>query len=59
MSLFVGKDLAYELCDILRTESALDIIVSNLASTNRELMKVSARLLEQSLTTSNRYVCLF
>ncbi|BFZ18626.1 hypothetical protein BsWGS_21665 [Bradybaena similaris] len=49
-----GKDLAYELCDILRTESALDIIVSNLASTNRELMKVSARLLEQSLTTSNR-----
>ncbi|KAH9525801.1 hypothetical protein Btru_002393 [Bulinus truncatus] len=49
-----GKDLAYELCDILRTESALDIIVNNLASTNRELMKVSARLLEQSLTTSNR-----
>ncbi|GFR69173.1 sterile alpha and TIR motif-containing protein 1 [Elysia marginata] len=49
-----GKDLAYELCDILRTESALDIIVSNLASPNRELMKVSARLLEQSLTTSNR-----
>ncbi|XP_059144255.1 NAD(+) hydrolase SARM1-like isoform X3 [Physella acuta] len=49
-----GKDLAYELCDILRTESALDIIVSNLASSNRELMKASARLLEQSLTTSNR-----
>ncbi|KAK0047671.1 sterile alpha and TIR motif-containing protein 1-like isoform X1 [Biomphalaria pfeifferi] len=49
-----GKDLAYELCDILRTESALDIIVNNLASSNRDLMKVSARLLEQSLTTSNR-----
>lgn len=49
-----GKDLAYELCDILRTDSALDIIVNNLASSNRELMKVSARLLEQSLTTSNR-----
>ncbi|XP_012940317.1 NAD(+) hydrolase sarm1 [Aplysia californica] len=49
-----GKDLAYELCDILRTESALDIIVGNLASCNRDLMKVSARLLEQSLTTTNR-----
>ncbi|KAL8580973.1 hypothetical protein ACOMHN_017539 [Nucella lapillus] len=49
-----GKDLAYSLCDILRTEKALDIIVNNLTSTNRDLLKASARLLEQSLTTDNR-----
>ena len=49
-----GKDLAYSLCDILRTEKALDIIISNLTSSNRELLKASARLLEQTLTTHNR-----
>ncbi|XP_076434766.1 LOW QUALITY PROTEIN: NAD(+) hydrolase SARM1-like [Babylonia areolata] len=49
-----GKDLAYSLCDILRTERALDIIVNNLTSANRDLLKASARLLEQSLTTHNR-----
>ncbi|XP_025090144.1 sterile alpha and TIR motif-containing protein 1-like isoform X2 [Pomacea canaliculata] len=49
-----GKDLAYSLCDILRTEKALDIIISNLSTTNRDLLKASARLLEQSLTTHNR-----
>ena len=51
-----GKDLAYELCDILRQDSALDIMLANLTSQNRELMKASARLLEQSLTTTNRWV---
>ncbi|KAK7471647.1 hypothetical protein BaRGS_00035694, partial [Batillaria attramentaria] len=49
-----GKDLAYSLCDILRTEKALDILVGNLTTTNRDLLKASARLLEQSLTTHNR-----
>lgn len=49
-----GKDLAYSLCDILRTEKALDIMINNLTTTNRDLLKASARLLEQSLTTHNR-----
>ena len=49
-----GKDLAYSLCDILRTEKALDIIINNLTSSNRELLKASVRLLEQTLTTHNR-----
>ncbi len=49
-----GRDLAYGLCDILRTERALDIIVNNCASSNKELLTASAFLLEQVLTTGNR-----
>ncbi|XP_046581452.1 LOW QUALITY PROTEIN: NAD(+) hydrolase SARM1-like [Haliotis rubra] len=49
-----GRDLAYGLCDILRTERALDIIVNNCASSNKELRTASAYLLEQVLTTGNR-----
>jgi hypothetical protein len=50
----VFQDLAYSLCDILWAEKAVDILISNLTTTNRDLLKASARLLEQSLTTHNR-----
>ena len=49
-----GRDLAYSLCDIIRYEKAFDIIINNCASSNRDLLKVSAHLLEQTLTTENR-----
>ncbi|XP_041349347.1 NAD(+) hydrolase SARM1-like [Gigantopelta aegis] len=49
-----GRDLAYSLCDIIRNEKAFDIIINNCASSNRDLLKVSANLLEQTLTTENR-----
>ena len=49
-----GRDLAYSLCDVLRTERALEIVVKNCASPNTELMKCSAKLLEKVLTTGNR-----
>ncbi|XP_056022492.1 NAD(+) hydrolase sarm1-like isoform X2 [Ostrea edulis] len=49
-----GRDLAYGLCDILRNEKALDIIVKNCASQSSDLMKASAKLLDKILTTGNR-----
>ncbi|KAK3085111.1 hypothetical protein FSP39_024537 [Pinctada imbricata] len=49
-----GRDLAYSLCDVLKNEKALEIIVKNCASANSDLMKCSAKLLERVLTTSNR-----
>ncbi|XP_061163443.1 NAD(+) hydrolase sarm1-like isoform X2 [Saccostrea echinata] len=49
-----GRDLAYGLCDILRNEKALDIIVKNCASPSNDLMKASAKLLDKILTTGNR-----
>ncbi|KAJ8312455.1 hypothetical protein KUTeg_009828 [Tegillarca granosa] len=49
-----GRDLAYGLCDVLRNEKALDIIVKNCASPSKDLMRSSARLLEKIMTTRNR-----
>lgn len=49
-----GRDLAYGLCDALRLEGVLDLVVKNCGSSNRDLMKASAALLEQSLSTKNR-----
>ncbi|XP_078335172.1 NAD(+) hydrolase SARM1-like isoform X1 [Crassostrea virginica] len=49
-----GRDLAYGLCDILRNEKALDIIVKNCAAQSSDLMRASAKLLDKVLTTGNR-----
>ncbi|KAL8569857.1 hypothetical protein ACOMHN_038550 [Nucella lapillus] len=49
-----GRELAYGLCDILRTDSALDLVMANLNSPNRAVLRASARLLEQCLSTPNR-----
>ncbi|ESO95392.1 hypothetical protein LOTGIDRAFT_215051 [Lottia gigantea] len=49
-----GREVAYGLCDILRDDHALDIIVNYCASPNKELLQASAVLLEQTLTTGNR-----
>ncbi|XP_071178832.1 NAD(+) hydrolase sarm1-like [Mytilus edulis] len=49
-----GRDVAYSLCDTLREEHALDIVIGNCASQNKELMKTSGRLLDKILSTRNR-----
>ncbi|XP_060084272.1 NAD(+) hydrolase sarm1-like [Ylistrum balloti] len=49
-----GRDLAYGLCDVLRLEGVLDLIIKNCGSANHDLMVASAALLEQSLSTKNR-----
>ncbi|CAH1802596.1 unnamed protein product [Owenia fusiformis] len=50
----IGRDLAYNLCDVFRDEGGLEILIHNCGSTNHDLMKESAELLEQTLTTENR-----
>ena len=47
-----GKDIAYTLCDILGEQRTLDCMISNLASSNYQLVKASAYLLKLTLTTS-------
>jgi hypothetical protein len=42
-----GRDVAYNLCDMMRDEHALDIVIGNCASKNKELMKTSGRLLDK------------
>ncbi|XP_052832606.1 NAD(+) hydrolase sarm1 [Octopus bimaculoides] len=49
-----GRDLAYGLCDIIRHEGALERIVSNCGSSNKDLLRASGRVLEQIMTTENR-----
>ncbi|XP_074640275.1 NAD(+) hydrolase SARM1-like isoform X2 [Tubulanus polymorphus] len=49
-----GRDYASALCDVLRNAGALEILVENCWSSNRDIKLESARLLEQSLTTENR-----
>lgn len=49
-----GRDLAYGLCDIIRMEGALDRIVNNCGSSNKDLLRASGRVLEQIMTTENR-----
>lgn len=50
-----GRDLAYGLCDIIKSEKLLDIIIKNCQSQSRDLLRSSARLLEKVLTTGNRH----
>ena len=49
-----GRDLAYCLCDIIRNESVLSLIVKNTGTDNRELLLASTSLLEQVMSTKNR-----
>jgi hypothetical protein len=50
----IGRDYASALCDILREEGALDVLLDNCWSPSRDIKLESTRLLEQSLTTENR-----
>lgn len=53
----VGRDLAYGLCDLLRTDGGLEILLRNCdtdCSPNHEITLGSARVLEQSMTIGNR-----
>jgi len=51
----IGRDLAYSLCDILRTDGGLDILIENCgATTNYDIQLNSALVLEQSMTVDNR-----
>lgn len=51
----VGRDLAYGLCDVLKDDGALDTLIHNCAySTNQDIQLLSARVLEQSMTVTNR-----
>ena len=52
----IGRDLAYGLCDVLRDDGGLEILIDNCLSTNHEIQLGSARVLEQSMTVSNREV---
>ena len=52
----IGRDLAYGLCDVLRDDGGLDILIENCMSTNAEVQLRSAKVLEQSMTVSNREV---
>jgi hypothetical protein len=53
----IGRDLAYNLCDVLRTDGGLEILLRNCDmdySPNHEITLGSARVLEQSMTIGNR-----
>ncbi|KAK6192206.1 hypothetical protein SNE40_003718 [Patella caerulea] len=49
-----GRDLAYGLCDIVKLEGLLDILIQNCTSSNHQLLKCSVDLLEQVMSTKNR-----
>ncbi|CAG2185660.1 Sterile alpha and TIR motif-containing protein tir-1,Sterile alpha and TIR motif-containing protein 1 [Mytilus edulis] len=49
-----GRDLSYGLCDVIRQEGILDMVIQNCSSSNKDLLKASAGLLEQILSTENR-----
>ncbi|XP_013789221.1 sterile alpha and TIR motif-containing protein 1-like isoform X1 [Limulus polyphemus] len=49
-----GYDLGFNLCNILRNNGGMDILISNCSCSNDELQFASARLLEQCLSTENR-----
>ncbi len=52
----IGRDLAYGLCDVLRNDGGLDVLLDNCTSTSREIKLGSARVLEQTMTVGNRDV---
>lgn len=49
-----GRDLAYSLCDIIRNEGVLSLLVKNCESENKEILTASAALLEQVMSLKNR-----
>ncbi|KAK3603295.1 hypothetical protein CHS0354_007626 [Potamilus streckersoni] len=49
-----GRDLAYCLCDIIRNEGILDLIVKNCDMECKETLMASISLLEQVMSTKNR-----
>ncbi|XP_070571669.1 NAD(+) hydrolase sarm1-like [Ptychodera flava] len=49
-----GRDMAHDLCNTLRIEGGLDILLKNCRSENRALKNNSAQLLEQVLIRENR-----
>lgn len=51
----IGRDLASKLCDVLRADGGLDLLIDNCSDTDNHAVQLgSARLLEQSMTVSNR-----
>ena len=51
----IGRDLAYGLCDVLRTDGGLEILLDNCCKSQcREIKLASAKLLEQTMTLGNR-----
>ena len=52
----IGRDLAYSLCDVLRNDGGLEILIKNCddLDTHREILLGSAKVLAQSMTVSNR-----
>ncbi|XP_064459962.1 NAD(+) hydrolase sarm1-like isoform X2 [Ornithodoros turicata] len=49
-----GHDLGFKMCNILRVNGGLDVLLRNCASDDESLQFASARLLEQCLSTENR-----
>lgn len=49
-----GRDIAYRLCDVLRSEGMLDMVINNCSSTKKDILKASAAVLEQCLSWENR-----
>lgn len=49
-----GQSLASSLCNVLRTDGGLDVLIDNCVSDDGDLQLSSARLLEQCLTQENR-----
>ena len=51
----IGRDLAYGLCDVLRNDGGLEILLDNCnKSPYREIKLGSAKVLEQTMTVGNR-----
>ena len=54
----IGRDIAYSLCDVLRTDGGLDALLRNCdvdaADTPRDLRLGSAQVLAESMTVGNR-----
>lgn len=49
-----GRDIAYRLCDVLRSEGMLDMVINNCSSSKKDILKASAAVLEQCLSWENR-----
>ena len=49
-----GQSLASSLCDVLRDNGGLDVLINNCVADDSNLQLSSARLLEQCLTQENR-----
>ena len=49
-----GHELGYSLCNVLKNNGGLDVLLENCTSDNSKLKFSSAKVLEQCLTTENR-----